>query len=122
MLGNCLNRNRFNIIMTVTYIYHSCYLIEFDEFSFLFDFTKILFVKMVRIGSLNIYSIKWRIFMFCALILIPIILILRFCPGGIRNQTYATSFPTSYCRVNVQKKMMLYTLKRKNTLRIIELK
>ena len=24
--------------MTVTYIYHSCYLIEFDEFSLLFDF------------------------------------------------------------------------------------
>ena len=24
--------------MTVTYIYHSCYLIEFDEFSILFDF------------------------------------------------------------------------------------
>ena len=29
---------RFIIIMTVTYIYHSCYLIEFDEFSILFDF------------------------------------------------------------------------------------
>lgn len=29
-----------SFIMTITYIYHSCYLIEFDEFSVLFDFYK----------------------------------------------------------------------------------
>ena len=27
-----------NIIMTITYIYHSCYLVEFEEYSMLFDF------------------------------------------------------------------------------------
>src|SRR5690554_4073933 len=29
-----------SFIMTITYIYHSCYLLEFDEFSVLIDFYK----------------------------------------------------------------------------------